>query len=139
MQANLQLYQPHLAYLRRAATSFHNILNALKLSGAAMGKRGQAPKEPGTSHQVHEPLSHGKHLKTRILFLHPSSGDDSLRCNIEIRILKRSKNTYDGIQYIWGNPKQIVDIECNDNAVPITINPAAALWQFRHHRRKTRL
>jgi hypothetical protein len=38
MQANLQLYQPHLAYLRRAATSFHNILNALKLSGAAHGQ-----------------------------------------------------------------------------------------------------
>lgn len=71
--------------------------------------------------------------------LHPGSSDDKLKCNLEIRTLKRQKNTYEAISYVWADPNDTVDIECNGSTVSIAVNLAEALRHFRQRRRKRRL
>ena len=74
-----------------------------------------------------------------MLVLHAGCDNDELRSDLEPRTLKRIKNTYEAISYVWGDPNNTRDIECNGNTVQITTNLADALLQFRHPKRKRRL
>jgi hypothetical protein len=89
--------------------------------------------------EVHEPLPPGKHFKIRVLVLHPGNTDDTLKCHLEVRTLRRLKNQFEAISYVWGDPARTADISCNGRVVPVTLNLAAALQQFRHRRRVRRL
>jgi len=104
-----------------------------------MGRRKTTIDNRKPPQQVHEPLPPGKHFKIRVIVLHPGNINDTLECHLEVRILRRLKNTYEAISYVWGDPNRTADINCNGHIVPVTLNLAAALQQFRHRRRARRL
>lgn len=105
----------------------------------AKRQRRTSTKKQDEPRELYEPLPPGKYFRFRILVLQPGSGDDKIRCHLAVRTLKRSKRTYEAISYVWGDAKDTVDVECNGVTVPITVNLADALRQFRNHRRTRRL
>lgn len=86
---------------------------------------------------IYDPLPQGDYL--RLIILHPGNNDDEIECELEIRTHRRAKDRYAAISYVWGNPRDTVDITCNQRIVPITRSLQGALRQFRHPRTIRRL
>jgi hypothetical protein len=86
---------------------------------------------------IYDPLPQGDYL--RLIVLHPGNNDDEIECGLEIRTHRRAKDRYAAISYVWGDPRDTVDITCNKRIVPITRNLQGALQQFRHPRTIRRL
>ncbi|KAI4864873.1 HET-domain-containing protein [Hypoxylon rubiginosum] len=68
--------------------------------------------------------------KFRILTLLPGSGDQPLECILEHGDLADSP-PYETISYVWGDPREKVDIICNGRTLAITAALAEALRHFR--------
>ncbi|KZM27384.1 uncharacterized protein EKO05_0010483 [Ascochyta rabiei] len=81
---------------------------------------------------IYSPLPDGDYI--RLLILQPGDYDDDIECELKVQTHRRSKNKYAAISYVWGDPTDTIDIECNHHPVPITRNLADALRQFRHPR-----
>lgn len=78
------------------------------------------------------PLPSGKHFKIRLTDLYPGSANKKVQCNPETQQPKEVENTYEAFSYVWGCPDKTVDIECDDDKVPVTVNLTDALRSFRH-------
>lgn len=63
-----------------------------------------ASNGPTPPREVYEPLPPGEHFKIRVFLLEPGNSNDILRCTLEVQSLKRTKNTYEAISYVWGDP-----------------------------------
>ncbi|XXH05964.1 hypothetical protein Hte_012407 [Hypoxylon texense] len=68
--------------------------------------------------------------KFRILTLLPGSGDQPLECILEHGDLGDSP-PYETISYVWGDPREKVNIVCNGRSLAITAALADALRHFR--------
>ena len=67
----------------------------------------------------------------RVLKLHPGEPEQGIQCVLEIVNMAAIKGLYEAISYVWGDPKDTVDIGCNGLRVPITVSLADALRNFR--------
>lgn len=79
---------------------------------------------------TYDPLPQGDYL--RLIILHPGNNDDEIKCELETRTHRRAKDRYAAISYVWGDPRDTVNITCNQRIVPITRSLQGALRQFRH-------
>ena len=79
---------------------------------------------------IYEPLPAGEFI--RVLRLQPGDTDQDIKCSLEIVDIEQSKGSYEAISYVWGDPKDTVDIVCNGLRVPITVSLTDALRNFRH-------
>jgi hypothetical protein len=86
---------------------------------------------------IYDPLPQGDYL--RLIVLYPGNNDDAIECELEARTHRRAKDKYAAISYVWGDPRDTVDITCNQRIVPITRSLQGALRQFRHPRTIRRL
>jgi len=68
----------------------------------------------------------------RILKLQPGEIDQSIECSLEIVGIENSKGSYEAISYVWGDPNDTVEVQCNGLRVAITVSLADALRNFRH-------
>ncbi|KAI6089242.1 HET-domain-containing protein [Hypoxylon rubiginosum] len=68
--------------------------------------------------------------KFRILTLLPGSGDQPLECILEHGVLGDSP-PYETVSYVWGDPREKVEIICNGRTLAITAALAEALRHFR--------
>jgi hypothetical protein len=84
---------------------------------------------------IYEPLPEGEYI--RLLILHSKGYRDKIKCSLETIPIASAKNTYHAISYVWGDPKNTVNITCNGLQVPITVSLADALRTFRPQK-KTR-
>jgi len=81
---------------------------------------------------IYNPLPQGDYL--RLIVLHPGNNDDEIECELEIETHRCAKDRYAAMSYVWGDPRDTVDILCNQRIVPITRSRQGALRQFRHPR-----
>ncbi|KAI4638359.1 hypothetical protein J4E93_010159 [Alternaria ventricosa] len=79
---------------------------------------------------IYEPLPAGEFI--RVLKLQPGDTDHDIKCSLEIVDLEQSKGSYEAISYVWGDPNDTIDVQCNGQRVPITLSLADALRNFRH-------
>ena len=86
---------------------------------------------------TYDPLPQGDYL--RLIILYPGNNDDEIKCELETRTHRRAKDRYAAISYVWGDPRDTVDITCKQRIVPITRSLQGALRQFRHPRTIRRL
>ena len=86
---------------------------------------------------IYDPLPQGDYL--RLIILHPGNDDDEIECELETRTHRRAKDKYAAISYVWGDPRDTINITCNKRIVPITRSLEGALRQFRHPRTIRRL
>lgn len=73
----------------------------------------------------YERLPEGDHIRT--LVLQPGSGDEPLRCDLNIS--EMNKVTFEAISYVWGSKTKDREIFCNGQVIPITTN----LWTVLRH------
>ena len=74
----------------------------------------------------------------RIIELLPgANGGDTIKCNLTSELRQDIENTYDAISYVWGNPKDTVEITCCDRILTITTSLADALRTIRSKSPKT--
>ena len=68
----------------------------------------------------------------RVIELFPGANvDDPLKCNLTSELRQNTKNTYDAISYVWGDPNNKVKITCCDRILSITASLADALRTIR--------
>ncbi|KAL5326105.1 hypothetical protein ACEPPN_007243 [Leptodophora sp. 'Broadleaf-Isolate-01'] len=75
----------------------------------------------------------------RIIELLPGSDMDSIKCNLTSEPRRDSRDTYDAISYAWGDPKDTVEITCNNKSMSITASLAGALRTVRSRHSPHRL
>jgi hypothetical protein len=78
---------------------------------------------------IYESLPPGEFI--RVLKLQPSEADEDIQCSLEVVDIETSKESYEAISYVWGDPNDTVDVQCNGLRVPITVSLADALQNFR--------
>jgi hypothetical protein len=78
---------------------------------------------------IYEPLPPGEFI--RVLTLQPGEADEDIECSLEVVDIESSKESYEAISYVWGDPDNTVDVQCNRLRVPITVSLADALRNFR--------
>jgi hypothetical protein len=66
----------------------------------------------------------------RLLTLLPGSSKDNLNCRLEVVALSKAFQ-YEAISYCWGDPSDTETIMCNDTAIAVPWNLAAALRGLR--------
>ncbi|KAI4957284.1 hypothetical protein J4E86_005758 [Alternaria arbusti] len=79
---------------------------------------------------IYRPLPLGDFI--RVLRLQPGDNDHDINCGLEIVDIEQSKGSYEAISYVWGDPNDTVEVQCDGLRVPITISLADALRNFRH-------
>ncbi|KAI4679975.1 uncharacterized protein J4E88_005865 [Alternaria novae-zelandiae] len=79
---------------------------------------------------IYEPLPAGEFI--RVLKLQPGDNNQDIDCSLEIVDIEQSKGSYEAISYVWGDPNDTVDVQCNGQRVPITVSLSDALRNFRH-------
>ena len=79
---------------------------------------------------IYEPLPAGEFI--RVLRLQPGDTDQDIKCSLEIVDIEQSKGSYEALSYVWGDPNDTVNVQCNGQRVPITVSLADALRTFRH-------
>ncbi|KAI4606049.1 hypothetical protein J4E83_010316 [Alternaria metachromatica] len=79
---------------------------------------------------IYEPIPAGEFI--RVLKLQPGDTDQDIKCSLEIVNIEQSKGSYEAISYVWGDPNNTVNVQCNGQRVPITVSLADALRTFRH-------
>jgi len=79
---------------------------------------------------IYEPLPAGEFI--RVLKLQPGDNNEDIDCSLEIVDIEQFKGSYEAISYVWGNPNDTVNVQCNGQRVPITVSLADALRTFRH-------
>jgi len=82
------------------------------------------------NHTIYEPLPVGEFI--RLLRLQPGDNDHDINCSLEIVDIEQSKGSYEAISYVWGDPNDTVDVQCNGLRVAVTASLADALRNFRH-------
>jgi hypothetical protein len=78
---------------------------------------------------IYESLPPGEFI--RVLNLQPGEADEYIECSLEVVDIETSKESYEAISYVWGDPNDTVDVQCNGLRVPITVSLADALRNFR--------
>jgi hypothetical protein len=78
---------------------------------------------------IYEPLPPGEFI--RVLSLQPGEADEDIECSLEVVDIESSKESYEAISYVWGDPNDTADVQCNGRRVPITVSLADALRIFR--------
>jgi len=86
--------------------------------------------DEGQNHTIYEPLPVGEFI--RVLRLQPGDNDQDIDCSLEIVDIEQSKGSYEAISYVWGDPNDTVNVQCNELRVPITVSLTDALRTFRH-------
>ncbi|KIV85828.1 hypothetical protein PV11_01484 [Exophiala sideris] len=81
-----------------------------------------------THQHVHVPLPKGQWF--RLLRLLPGNYDDKIRCELVPCEIRRAL-PYEAISYCWGDPHDLVAIQCNGSSLNITNSLAMALKRFR--------
>ena len=71
----------------------------------------------------------------RLLLLEPSCKGQQLRCTIQHERLEGSR-PYEALSYCWGLLESQVNVECDGQVIPVTVNCSAALLQLRHRFRR---
>ncbi|KAI1398800.1 HET-domain-containing protein [Hypoxylon fuscum] len=66
----------------------------------------------------------------RVLTLLPGSGEQLLECVLEHGDIDKSPS-YEAISYVWGNPREKVEIVCNGKTLTITAGLGEVLRHFR--------
>ncbi|KAK4935009.1 hypothetical protein LTR10_023850 [Elasticomyces elasticus] len=84
-----------------------------------------------THEHVHVPLPTGQWF--RLLRLLPGNYDDKIRCELVPCEIRRAL-PYEAISYCWGDPHDLVAIQCNGSSLNITNSLAMALKRFRLER-----
>lgn len=79
---------------------------------------------------IYEPLPAGEFI--RVLKLEPGETDQDIECSLEIVDIEQSKDSYEALSYVWGDPNNTVNIRCNGLRVAITVSLAESLRNFRH-------
>jgi hypothetical protein len=67
----------------------------------------------------------------RLLRLHPGDTEHDIECSLVVVDIEASKDSYESISYVWGDPKDTVGVWCNGLRVAITVSLANALRNFR--------
>lgn len=80
-------------------------------------------------HALYKDLVEG-HL-IRLISLKPGGRDDPILITLSIVDLDHAPE-YDALSYVWGNPTDLVSVECNGHGLSITRNLDAALRRIRH-------
>lgn len=78
---------------------------------------------------AHFPLPNAAH--TRILILHPASGEDELSCDLEAADLNQAQDDYVALSYVWGDHTKTANILCDGKAMQVTLSLAEALRGMR--------
>ncbi|KAF2245420.1 HET-domain-containing protein [Trematosphaeria pertusa] len=84
---------------------------------------------PNGNGSIYESLPEVEYL--RVLKLHPGAHNDEIKCHLEIVSPECSKDQYEAISYVWGDPNITTEITCNRKHVPVTVNLVDALRTFR--------
>jgi predicted acetyltransferase len=79
--------------------------------------------------RIYSPLADSDEI--RLLLLHPGSGDDSIKCSIQLVKLS-NKPQYEALSYMWG-PKDYKSIEINGRVCEVRENLYQALLHLRLH------
>jgi hypothetical protein len=67
---------------------------------------------------------------TRVLVLHPGSGDEEISCHLE-PITLVADSDFEALSYVWGSESQRKGIRCGDGRAEITLNLHSALKHLR--------
>ncbi|KAG7103165.1 Heterokaryon incompatibility protein 6 like [Verticillium longisporum] len=85
----------------------------------------------------HHPLPNKFH--TRMVILHPGTGQDELSCHLVVARPSPKTQKYIALSYVWGNPRKVVKMSCDGQPISITANLADALLALRHPQHSQRI
>jgi hypothetical protein len=83
-----------------------------------------------TERYQYQPLPSQDYFRT--LELLPGNGTDIIRCRLYTKLFADAVDKYAAISYVWGRPKNKVQIICDDRIIKVTVNLADALYQIRN-------
>lgn len=106
--------------------SLSNIPEQGDTSEPGDGKKASLPS--GAAQPLYFPLLKEKVI--RLIEVEPGAWNDSVSIRLFVAELQHAPE-YDALSYVWGDPKERVDIKCNGRALSVTVNLNAALKRIR--------